>query len=73
MDKDLDTLLESGLLSIPDDFTDRVMRAVHFSPLPAPRRNWRERLEWLALLAATLGTFELSAFIFGMWAATTAY
>jgi hypothetical protein len=74
MDKELDTLLESGLLSVPDDFTDRVMREVHLSPLPAPRRNWRERLQWLALLGgATLGTFELSAFIFGIWAATTAY
>jgi hypothetical protein len=73
MDKELDTLLESGLLSVPDDFVDRVMREVRVAPFPAARQRWREKLQWLALLGgATLGTFELLAFIFGMWAATTA-
>lgn len=74
MNHELDSLLESGLLSVPDDFTERVMREVRMAPLPAPRRHWRERLQWMALIgSAALGAIELSAFIFGMWTATTAY
>jgi hypothetical protein len=74
MNKELNSLLESGLLSVPDDFTERVMRDIRAAPLPAPRRKWRERLQWLALIgSAVLGASELLAFIFGMWAATAAY
>lgn len=75
MDKDdeLDALLQSGLLAVPDDFTERVMRKVRASPLPAPRHAWAERLQWLALVGgAVLGAFEVAAFIFGIWAATSA-
>ena len=74
MDKKLSTLLESGLLSVPDDFTERVMRDICAAPLPAPHQKWRERLQWLALVGgAMLGVVELAAFIFGLWTATAAY
>ena len=75
MDKDdeLDALLGSGLLAVPDDFTERVMRKVRASPLPSPRRRWAERLQWLALVSgAVVGALEVAAFIFGIWAATSA-
>ncbi|MDZ4262960.1 MAG: hypothetical protein U1B30_11605 [Pseudomonadota bacterium] len=70
----MNRLLESGLLTVPDDFTERVMRDVCMTPLPTPRQRWYERLQWLALIgSAALGAVELLAFIFGLWTATTAY
>ncbi len=74
MNKDLNTLLTSGLVSVPDDFTERVMREIYLLPQPAPRQTWRERLQCLAIIGtALLGTIELFSFIFGIWTATTAY
>ncbi len=74
MNKDLDTLLTSGLVSVPDDFTERVMREINLLPQPAPRQTWRDRLQWLAIIGtAALGIVELFSFIFGIWTATTAY
>jgi hypothetical protein len=73
MDKEFETLLESGLLSVPPGFTERVMRDIGSSPLPVWQSNRWERLQWLALLSgAALGAFELTTFIFGIWAAATA-
>lgn len=73
IDRQVDTLLESGLLSVPDDFAERVMREVWASSLPVRRPRWQERLQWLALLgSAVLGALQLTTFIFGIWAATAA-
>ncbi len=74
MNKDMNTLLTSGLVSVPDDFTERVMREIYLLPQPASRQTWRERLQYLAIIGtALLGTIELFSFIFGIWTATTAY
>jgi len=74
MNKDLDNLLASGLLQVPDDFTGRVMREINRLPQPAPRQVWRDRLESLAMIGAvTVGIIELFSFIFGIWTATVAY
>lgn len=74
MNKDLDNLLTSGLLQVPDDFTERVMREINRLPQPAPRQAWRDRLQSLAMIGAvTVGIIELFSFIFGIWTATTAY
>lgn len=74
MDKELDALLEEGLLSVPGDFVERVMREVRTSPLPVRPRRWRERLQWLALIGSgILGVMELSGFVFGMWTTTNAF
>ena len=75
MDKDewLDPLMESGLLQVPDDFTERVMQQVRLLPLPGRMSRWREQLQWLVLLGATtLGAMQLLGFVFGIWAATSA-
>ncbi len=74
MNEDLDSLLASGLLSVPDDFTERVMREIARLPQPAPRRSWSEKLQWLAAGGAALvGAVELFSFMFGIWTTTTAY
>lgn len=74
MNKDLDNLLTSGLLQVPDDFTERVMREINRLPQPAPRQAWRDRLQSLAMIGAvTVGIIELFSFIFGIWTATDAY
>jgi hypothetical protein len=74
MNKELDNLLKSGLVSVPDDFTERVMREINQLPEPAPRQIWRVRLQWLAITGtAAVGIIELISFIFGIWTATTAY
>lgn len=70
---DIDSLLKSDLLSVPEDFSRRVMRQVHMQPVPVVTSTRRERLQWLALLAAAgLGMSQVLAFIFGMWATTSA-
>lgn len=74
MNKDLDNIMTSGLLSVPDDFTERVMHEIYRLPGPAPRQPWRDRLQCLAIIGtAALGAVELFSFIFGIWTATTAY
>jgi len=74
MNNDLESLLDSSLVSIPDDFTERVMREIYRLPQPAPRQTWRDRLQWLAIIGtAALGAVELFSFIFGIWTVTTAY
>ncbi|MCK5831111.1 MAG: hypothetical protein KAH20_12515 [Methylococcales bacterium] len=74
MNKTLDTLLNSDLLSVPDNFTDQVMKEIYQLPMPTPRQTWKKRLQWLAIFSsAALGTVELFSFIFGIWIATAAY
>ena len=73
MNVDMDTLLKADLLSVPQDFSRRVMREVYAQPLPHAASTKRERLQWLALLAAAgLGLSQVLAFIFGMWATSAA-
>ena len=83
-----DTLLQAGLLEVPDDFTECVMRAVEHMPLPtlssltvalAPPSDrqslyWISRLQWLALLGGTVaGVLQVMGFILSIWTATTAF
>ena len=73
MDKDLDMLLESGLLDVPDDFSQRVMRRIDGVQAPARRLSLPEKLQNLALiLGGVLGLAQLAAFMFGIWAASAA-
>lgn len=74
MDKELETLLKTELLTVPDDFSERVMHSVAMAPLPAMRPVWRQRLQWLALTGGALwAAIELAAFIFGIWTVSAAY
>ncbi len=74
MNEKLDTLLNSDLLSVPDNFTEQVMKEINQLPIPIPHQRWKNRLQWLAIFSsAILGTIELFSFIFGIWTATTAY
>ena len=72
-DDELDTLLRLADDGAPADFDTRVMRRI--AALPPPRRppRWRTLAQRLALIAAAaLGTTQVLAFIFGLWAATAA-
>ena len=74
MNKDLDALLAAGPLSVPNDFADKVMREIQRLPMPSPKPTWQNRLQWLAVIGGmALGAIEVFSFIFGIWAATTAY
>ncbi len=74
MTEDLDCLLASDLLSVPDDFSERVLREIDRLPQPRPRRSWSERLEWLAVAGtAAIAAIELFSFMFGIWTTTTVY
>lgn len=73
MTVDIDILLNTDLLAVPEDFSRRVMAEVGLQPAPGTASGGRERLQWLALLAAGgLGLSQLLAFIFGVWAASAA-
>ncbi|MEQ1619761.1 MAG: hypothetical protein ABL919_00045 [Methylococcales bacterium] len=74
MNKELDALLASGLVQVPEDFSERVMRKINRLPIPAPKQIWRDKLQWLVLTGtAALGIVELFSFVFGIWTATAAY
>jgi len=74
MNNDLEQLLRSDLLSVPDDFSDRVMRNIQYLPLPTKRPGWREHLQWLAMGGAMIfGVMEVFAFMFGIWTAASVY
>lgn len=74
MADDLDTLLDDGaLLQAPHGFTGRVMERVWLQPLPARHAGLLARLQQLALIGAGLaGAAQLAAFMFGIWAASSA-
>lgn len=74
MDEDLDLLLADGaLLRAPDGFAGRVMARVWLQPLPARHAGLLARLQQLALIGAGLaGAAQLAAFMFGIWAASSA-
>lgn len=73
MDKDFDSLLEDGLLDVPDNFTQQVMQHINRMPLLPARLSLAEKLQNLALIAGgVLGFSQLATFMFGVWAATSA-
>lgn len=77
MDDELDALLRDDALAAPDDFTLRVMQSVYRLPAPAPQpQRWgalARRLQAAALiLGGMAGAAQLAAFMFGIWATTTA-
>jgi hypothetical protein len=73
MNDDLDSQLQSGLLVPPEDFSQQVMQRIAYLPLPVRRPRWRDRLQWIALVGGgILGATQLAAFLFGIWAVTTA-
>lgn len=73
MNVDVDALLRDELLSVPEGFARRVMCEVYAQPSPEMVSRKRERLQWIALIAAAgLGVSQVLAFIFGMWATSAA-
>lgn len=76
-DSDLDALLQGAPAPAPADFADRVLQRLATQPpaaaVPASPPRWRRLAERAALLAAAaLGTGQVLAFIFGLWASTAA-
>lgn len=77
MSSELDRLLASDLLDVPDDFTARVMQNLPSqqpvalkNPIPHPRwRAWRWAAYWSG---GALGFIQLISFMFGIWTATAA-
>lgn len=73
MNVDIDALLRDDLLSVPEGFARRVMCEVYALPSREMASGKRERLQWIALIAAAgLGVSQVLAFIFGMWATSAA-
>jgi len=72
MDEELEALLSDSLLSVPADFTARVMRNVEKSPREKLYRNGFENLHWMALACGVaVGAVPLFTFIFSAWAASS--
>jgi len=69
MDEELEALLSGSLLSVPEDFTARVMRGVEKSPRQELYRSRFENLHWIALACGVaVGAVPLFTFIFSAWA-----
>jgi hypothetical protein len=74
MNKELEKLLKGELLSVPNDFTERVMNEINRVPMPVSKKTERNWLQWLVVMCTgSLGLVELFSFIFGIWTATAAY
>lgn len=74
---DLDHLLHAAEGGAPPGFAAQVMRQIAALPQPLPLQQqparWRRLAQRLALIAAAaLGTSQVLAFIFGLWAVTAA-
>jgi hypothetical protein len=73
MDKDIDALMRTPFVDVPDDFTQSVMQRVQLLPLPRHRPRLLKKLQALALITGgILGAMQLVAFMFGILAASTA-
>ncbi|MES2933905.1 MAG: hypothetical protein V4805_10515 [Pseudomonadota bacterium] len=69
----LDRLLQSDLLQVPDNFSQRVMSAVYQQPALTKRATLWDKVQWLTVVGTgLLGTVQLAGFIFGIWAAGSA-
>lgn len=69
----LEQLLQTESLPVPPDFSERVMQHLSTLPLPAPRSQPLEWLQWLALAGGALaGIGHLLSFAFGVWVVSTA-
>jgi hypothetical protein len=74
MNKELENLLKGELLSVPNDFTERVMNEINQSPMSISKKIGRKWLQWFVVLCTgSLGIVELFSFIFGIWTTTAAY
>lgn len=72
-DDEFDRLWRADESPAPRDFGRRVMQRIADLPRSAPEPRWRTLVQRLALVAAaSLGTAQVLAFIFGLWAATAA-
>lgn len=73
MDKEIDLLMKSDLLKVPDDFTSNVM--ANLEPLPVPEsisQRWKT-LKWVAYAGGGCwGLSQLLTYMFGIWAVTSA-
>lgn len=76
MQENFDDLLKAGLYVPPADFKERVMTRLADLPepeFPRPASRRTERLQWIALVGASLiGGVQLILFMFGIWSATSA-
>jgi len=73
MADDLEKLLESGPLKVPENFAQQVMQRIDELPLSIQPLQPLEWLQWLALAgSAILGMAQLAGFVFGIWVAVTA-
>ena len=73
MANDLEKLLVSGPLKVPENFAQQVMQRIDELPLPIHPPQSLEWLQWLALVGgAILGVTQLAGFVFGIWVAATA-
>jgi len=72
----LDELLKTELLTPPDGFEARVMQRIAALPSPwaaAKPPKAPDLVEWLAVAGAVAaGMSQLVAFVFGIWAVTSA-
>ena len=72
-DDDLDSLLSGALLTVPNDFTHRIMQALPRRSVPVRPPTLLERLQALALIVGGMaGAAQLAAFMFGIWSVSTA-
>jgi hypothetical protein len=72
-DDELDALLRAADGGATADFGPRLMRELALQPLPRRPARWRTLARQIAwLIAAAIGASEALAFIFSLWAATTA-
>lgn len=69
----LEQLLKAGPLQVPEGFSGRIMQRIQYLPLPERDSKPLEWLQWLALAGgALLGLEQLTAFMFGVWLASSA-
>lgn len=74
MNESWESLIANGLLSVPDDFVERVLGKAEALPQQPSRNGWRQYLQWLAAFAAaSLGLEAALSFMFGLWMAGIAF
>ncbi len=74
MDKNWEALLNSDLLDVPDDFTQRVMKEIDRVPQRRTvQSTWYERLQNLAsIFGGRRGLAKIAVFVFGILAVSAA-